>query len=321
MRDERLARRVGVIALGVIALAVGFFVFVYDRIEWRAHVRIAITFQSISGLREGAPFVVAGKPVGRIESIALAGDRTRVTVAIDADAAAQLRHGDVFVSSQAMLGDKHLELGPAPEDARPLREGDVIAGRDPPDLDRAWQHTWDNLVATARFAATVRPAARALRAEVDRLRVALGELPVQPLREELVALIGESRRIEIALGFDRTLTPDRAAASAVFAQARTTIAELRTSGAVLRAGIATLQSRLDVRGARIIEDLETAIEEVHGALRETDALLAQVAALEAQLPSGSLLQLLENPEWPEDMKELGKIMKRRPWRILMRPAD
>jgi hypothetical protein len=36
---------------------------------------------------------------------------------------------------------------------------------------------------------------------------------------------------------------------------------------------------------------------------------------------GSLGRLLTDPEFPEDTKELGKIMKRQPWKIVQKPPD
>ena len=95
--DQRSPRRVGTIGLVVIALAIGFFVFVYDRIEWGNHVRVRVYFHATGGLTEGAPFVVAGREIGKVESIALSpqgapgplnGDEGVVAqIAIDDDAA------------------------------------------------------------------------------------------------------------------------------------------------------------------------------------------------------------------------------------------
>ena len=36
---------------------------------------------------------------------------------------------------------------------------------------------------------------------------------------------------------------------------------------------------------------------------------------------GSLGRLMADPEFADDAKDLGKIMKRHPWRILERPKD
>src|SRR3954468_14991030 len=137
-QDEQLARKVGSVTLAAIALAIGFFVFVYDQIEWGKHVRIRVYFHHAGSLHEGGPFVVAGQAIGKIESIALsprgapgplAGEEGVVVgVAIEAAEAARVdRGGDVFVASRGALAERYLELGPPPADAVPapgLREGD-----------------------------------------------------------------------------------------------------------------------------------------------------------------------------------------------------
>ena len=38
-------------------------------------------------------------------------------------------------------------------------------------------------------------------------------------------------------------------------------------------------------------------------------------------PKGSLMKLMHDPEFPEDAKELGKIMKRQPWKIINHPTN
>ena len=35
---------------------------------------------------------------------------------------------------------------------------------------------------------------------------------------------------------------------------------------------------------------------------------------------GSIMKLMHDPEFPEEAKELGKIMKRQPWKIIDRPS-
>ena len=129
VQDERLVRRVGAVSLALLGLAIAFFVFVYDRIEWSSHVRVHVYFHHVGSLREGGAFVVGGRQIGTIETIALAprgesgplgGDEgVVVTVAIDASRAAMLdRRGDVFVASRGALSERYLELGPPPLECR-----------------------------------------------------------------------------------------------------------------------------------------------------------------------------------------------------------
>ena len=149
-QDERLTRRVGGVTLVLAAAAALFVVFLADEVELGSYVRVRVYFHHTGGLREGAPLVVAGEDVGRVETIARAprgasgpldGDEgVAATVAIPRAWARRIvRGGDVFVASRGPLGARYLELGPAPAGAVATLADDPspLLGRDPPSLDRA----------------------------------------------------------------------------------------------------------------------------------------------------------------------------------------
>ena len=340
-QDERLTRRVGAATLAVLALSIVFFVFIYDQIEWGSYTRLKIYFHTTGGLREGAPFVVAGNEVGHVESIVLVPrgthrllgdeDGVAVRVALESRQARRIGYGgDIFVTSRGALSGKYLEIGPPPikpgePPPRSLREGDEILGRDPPSLDRVLQRTWDNLTNAAQFASAVRPELDALTAEVDALRATLAEIaPDVHLADDLDALIAEGRRTYAALGGEAGIDQIGAVidrAGTVVDQARSTIAKLRSSADKLSASLAVVRARIGTRGAEAIDHIQLAIDRVRAAIDKVDPLLAQVAALQAHFVrgDGSLLKLMRDPEFPEDAKELGKILKRQPWKIISRP--
>src|SRR5947209_6794338 len=137
--DERLTRRVGTVALALLGCAIVFFVFVYDQVEWGAHTRVLVYFRHSGGLHEGSAFVVAGRAVGRVESVALVprgskaildGDEGIVlTVAIERRMADRLTlGGDVFVASRGPLSEKYLEIAPPREPGAPLSEHAELLG-------------------------------------------------------------------------------------------------------------------------------------------------------------------------------------------------
>jgi ABC-type transporter Mla subunit MlaD len=350
-QDPRLARRVGAVALVVIALAIGFFVFVYDRIEWGAHVRVRVYFERTGGLREGAPLIVGGREVGVVESIApvvhgtpdtpLAGEEGVVaTVAIDASFAKRLhRGGDWFVASRGALSAKYVELGPAPPNSPPIADGDPVRGRDPPTLDRVLQHTWDNMTTIARFASELSPEVTALRAQVDALRaqlaptadsvdslgVALARLG--PLIGDAQTIASEARALrDRGLGGDAARTHAAALAdrgAALVAEARARMGTLSLDLALLRLGIEGLRVRAGGKGAAAIDRFALAIDRARAVADKLAPLLAQVDALAASIArgDGSLLKLANDPEFPEDAKELGKEIKRHPWKVVGHPPN
>jgi ABC-type transporter Mla subunit MlaD len=354
-QDERLTRRVGAVSLAVIATAIVFFVFVYDRIEWGRHVRVRVYFHHAGSLREGAPFVVAGRTVGKVESIvpvprgaktplgaAANGSESGVvaTVAIDASEADRLdASGDIFVASRGALSERYLELGPPAPDTsgRTLHENDELVGRDPPSLDRVLQRTWDNMVTLRTFASEVKPELDALRTQIDALRSQFDTTATTvalPNVDQLAGLIADASTVrdEIAQLRERGLggeagrahieaTVDRA--KAVVAATRASLDKLDASATQLRTALSGARGRLGPKVDQLVAQVELAIDRIRGDIAKVDPLLAEIDAINTRIArgEGSILKLMHDPEFPEDAKELGKIMKRQPWKIINRPPD
>jgi ABC-type transporter Mla subunit MlaD len=352
LTEERLKLRVGTVSLAVIALAIVFFVFIFDRIEWGSHTRVRVYFHHVGSLREGAAFVVAGRNVGTIETIGLSprgepgplnGDEgVVVTVAIESAMARRLdRSGDVFVASRGALSERYLELGPPQEGqaGTMLAEGDKLLGRDPPSLDRVLQRTWDNLTALGGFTADIKPELDALRAQVDELRghfaAAGGNLDALiPGIERLGPLVDDASAIstEITQLRERGLGGEAGLAKlaevvtharAILAAGRVSLDKLDTSATTLRAGFEGMRSRLGAKGDQAIAAVELAIDHVRADIAKIDPMLAQIEAFNQRLArgEGSIMKLMHDPEFPEDAKELGKILKRQPWKIIGRPSN
>ncbi|HEY3807720.1 MAG TPA: MlaD family protein [Kofleriaceae bacterium] len=343
--DERLVTRVGLWSLAVLVLVIAFFVFVFGRIDWHTRIRVRVYFHQVAALHEGAPFVVAGRTIGTVESIALApraaslhgDDGVAVTVAIDAHQAARLDPtGDVFVASKGMFADRYLELGPArePSPTIGLHDGAELVGRDPPSLDRVLQRTWDNLQDLQAFADDIRPELDALRAAVSSLQLHLdpasaSAIPnvaeVAPLFIELAGVRDEVATLRATgLGGDAglarlALVLDRA--GRVDVDTRAALGKLDTGLTALRAKLDAVRATLDAHGQGIVASFDLAIDRVRADLAKLDPLLATVAAIQQSLArgEGSLMKLANDPEFPEDAKELGKVLKRHPWRILEHP--
>ncbi len=182
VQDERLARRAGAITLLVLGSAVLGFVVLPGRIDLGSPIRIQVMFRATAGLHERGPLVVAGQPIGRIETIAPVGHSSDGPLAgeIGASVTIAIRRRDawkvpasaaIFVASRGPLADKYLEVAPSTgEPGAAIHDGQVLRGIDPPSLDNVMQHTWANLTAFQRFVATVRPELSALTSQLGALR-------------------------------------------------------------------------------------------------------------------------------------------------------
>jgi len=337
--DERLAQRVGGLALVAIAAAIAGFVFL-DRASLGSPTRIRVVFHHVAGLRVQAPLVVAGQPVGRIEAITpvphgapgpLAGEvGVAVTIAVDRGSAWKVpAAAAIFVASRGPLSDRYLEVAPpAGAPGAAIHDGQELRGVDPPSLDNVLQRAWVNMTTYKLFVDAIRPELEALVAQLAALRrqlAALAEPGVATLLPELRALTTAARHTyDSSLGGEAGVASVRAAID----DARTMIGQIRGAADVLSASATAVAGDLErVRGQLATSDpiarADHTLAAIRAALDKIDPLLATLAELAERIANGegSLGRLMTDPEFSDDAKDLGKIMKRHPWRIIARPHD
>jgi len=344
-QDERLARRVGAIVLLAMVAAAAGFVFLLDRSALGSPTRIRVMFRHSAGLHEHAALVVGGQPVGRIEAIVpvphgaggvLSGEvGVAVTVAVDEGNAWKVpASAEIFVASRGPLSDKYLEVAPpagAPGPA--IHDGQELRGIDPPSLDNVLQHTWTNMTTFKLFVDAVKPEFSALRTQLGELRGQLDQLANEAgasgglgaLATETRALVAAARQTyETSLGGEAGLVQFRA----MVADARQAIAQIRAAIDVLAPRTAATAANLErvrghLAGSDPIARAEQTIATVRAVLDKIDPLVAKLDEIGARIANGegSLGRLMADPEFPEDAKDLGKIMKRQPWKIIAHPHD
>jgi ABC-type transporter Mla subunit MlaD len=346
--DVALLRRVGAIAIAALALAIGAFMFA-GGVTLRSPTRIRVFFRHTAGLRERAPLVVAGHAIGRIEAIspvphgrapALGGEvGVAVTVAIDAARAWQVpARAEIFVASRGPISDRFLEVAPpSGEPGPPVADGAELRGIDAPSLDSVLQHTWTNLTVFRDFTQAVGPELTALRRELDRLRDQVDALdgdlqaatsahdPHAPagVRGLIAAVQGsiEAARHtrDVSLGAEPGIAHLRATlvdVRAMLVELHATLDRLTPLAAALAAHAVHVRDHVD--SAKLTARVEQTIAATRAALDKIEPLVAGIDEIGRRIANGegSVLRLIRDPEFPEDAKDLGKIIKRHPWRIL-----
>jgi ABC-type transporter Mla subunit MlaD len=349
-QDEGLARRVGAVAVLVMGAAIACLVFLLDRVALGSPIQIRVVFHHVAGLHEHAALVVGGQPVGRIEAISplphgagglLAGEvGVAVTVTIAGDNVWKVpAASEIFVASRGPLSDRYLEVAPPHGDPGPaIHDGQELRGVDPPSLDNIMQHTWTNMTTFKLFVEAVKPELQALGRELDELQAQVGQLTGPPpgttggASAGVAALASETRRLLAAARhtYDSSLGGDAGIAGvrAMVRDARATVAEIRAAidllgprAAAIAANLARVRGHL--AGADPIARGDQAIAQLRAALDKIDPLLAKLDELGERIAAGegSFGRLIQDPEFPEDAKDLGKIMKRQFWKIIARPPD
>jgi ABC-type transporter Mla subunit MlaD len=340
-QDDRLARRVGAVALVVLALAVVWFALVKNRVDLGSPVRIRVYFASTGNLREGAPLVVGGQVVGTIESLANVphgaatplGDAvgTVALIALDSDQAWKVpANAEIFVTSRGLLSERYLEVAPPPgpvtSDPVAVVAGAQIRGIDPPTLDTVLRRTWNNMLTYQAFISEVGPELTELRTQIATLEIQLAALADVP------ELVTNARELAAAARatYDDALggAPGLAKLALTLAAAKATTTELRAAldklgplADELAAQAARVKGHLDAHDP--IAKAQAVIAQAKAVIAKIDPLMAQIDLFAASLArhEGSLGRIMFDPEFPEDTKELGKYIKRHPWKVLQRPSD
>jgi ABC-type transporter Mla subunit MlaD len=346
--QERRAEKVGAVVLVVLVAAVGFVMFLAGRIHLGRTVRIQVLFHNVGSLHEGAQIIVAGRSVGHVTAIALVpadGLPADHPLAGTGGAAAWLKihagetemvpvNGEFFISSRGALAERFLEVGPPPGGAapgRPVKDGDLVRGVDPPSLDRALQRTYDNLERARAFTDYVGPDARDLVTQIRALSATLAELDPGP-----GGFADAARHWSAALDQARTAwsTLDRAGVDPAHVEAmaasvaRTTEAArgalrlVRARADLLSAGLDRSVGKARAAGPAVAE-LRQALGKVSALSAKLDDIMAKVQDLSDRIArgEGTIARLQHDPEFPEDAKALGKMIKRHPWRLFGHPQD
>lgn len=298
------------------------------KIDLRSSIRFEVEFGHVGALRAGADVQIAGRAVGRVEAIRLTdrGAVARVTL--------QERYADwapgnaeLFVASKGLIGQRYLEIGPAAGGAAPvghIEDGDRLRGVDPVQVEKVVLRSIENTKRFRELVIDLRPAASKLADELSTLGELLDEIEPAPgtyaaLGDQASALLagaGDVRELLEAAG----LTPERIAGIAARAGA---------VGSRLSAELAHLEGDLDaviadvdrLRGAvpaSSMVRLRLAVSEARELGDRVDAIAAKVRAIADAIDrgEGTVGALLNDPEFINEAKKLGKILKRQPWRLL-----
>ena len=350
--DDQLTRRVGAIVLFFVGVAV-VLVLGLDKIHLRSGFAIELYFSHPGGLKEGADAQVAGRVVGEITNVGLITRRrsqsepehllegeegVQITVRIEKRYADMVpKNGEFFITSKGLLGERFLEIGAprvpggrelaAPE--RHVRAGDRIRGVDPAQIDRVIRRSYANLVFTQVFLDRVRPEGRRLRSAVKSLVATLEEIEPAP---GAYAELGDSlSRLRTQFGTvgDKWQEGDIDAdmLRGLLARGRALSVQGRRERDELTSRVDALLAKIEEVDAAIPADLRqrfvAAVDSVDGSMGKLDRIASDAREIMAMVDrgEGNIGGLLNDAEFSDNAKEIGKILKRQPWRTIGHPQD
>ncbi len=329
MEEISLRRRVGaglILVLGAAATAV---LGLSGRPLGRGH-RFFVEVEQIGDLKTGSALKIAGQPIGMVTDFRFgASGRVQIEVFVDADASRHVyRNSELFISSVGVIGERFLEVGP-PRAAvgPPVQPGEVVRGVDPPRLDRMLQTTYQNLKQITDLLREVAPLMQEFLVLSDRITLRLQRLEGEPGR--LQAIWARSQR---ALDEGRSTLAALREATDDFDRVRalgTRLDQLtERTGPDARAvrdrldrvmdGMDRLAAIVPPAERRRLADAIDRFSHVATALERLSRDALTVAA-RVEAGEGTVGGLMQDLEIFDDIKIMHKVMKDRPWRILVKP--
>jgi ABC-type transporter Mla subunit MlaD len=334
--DERMTLRVGAVLFALLVAGV-VFALQFDTKNLGSSVRIQVFLGHPGPLRANADLQIGGRKVGSVRSI-------RVVTAKEATPTDHLLHPDggvvlsvqvktrylewfrknseVFVSARSILGQAYLEITPPPGEEqmqRPIKEGDKLRGIDPARREHILVTGFLNARRLEALLEELRPSQELLKQELDTLAKTLDELSgpdYDSLRQELKRTrVGYSDLHEKLQGVDRELVDS---ARRLGKRALTQSQRLEGQLHQLSTQIQNLQTQL---GPELSAKLTAFYEEAQNDLQILTQTLAQLEALKEgiALGQGTVGALINDPEFSDDAKQLGRYLKRHPWKLITKP--
>ena len=171
MTDEGKERgrtlRVGVFVLVGLAAFLGMIYALGARARlFEPRFTVSAEFTEVGGLVEGATVRLAGVQIGRVSGVNLPsqpGGKVRVDMSIARRYNDRIRKDSVArIETQGLLGDRIIEITVGTPAAPPVRPNDVLASRDPFDLNRVIDESAGVVKSVGALADSLRETAQAL---------------------------------------------------------------------------------------------------------------------------------------------------------------
>lgn len=344
MFNERTTLRVGAV-VSLLLMAAVVFALLIDFRDLGPSIRVQVFLEHPGALRAEADMQLAGRQVGRVESIRLvsshqARDPTHLLhpkggVVLEVLVRKKYlrwirKNGEIFVNAKGLIGEAYLEVSPPAGNVdmeRAIQQGDVIRGIDPARMEHILVTSFLNARRLGKLLEELKPSMDQLKEESTKLADILSALEVEPeTYHEIGSLVSKAhqsfRELQATLtGKDvPSLEKLQRQSEQFVALVRAELSSVSTDLDVLNQRLQAVRHRLpDDFGAKIQqvgEEAKQNLAKLEGTIAKLEELAKRVAAGE-----GTVGALMNDPEFSDDAKQLGRYLKRHPWKIIKRPPN
>ena len=344
-QESGIEVKVGALVLFALVLLAGF-VFVLGDFSLSSGKRFNVVFDNAGGLKPGADVAIAGLRVGQVESLHF--QRTtdsdddgpavsvRATVHVEnAHADSVRRDSEFYISTRSVLGEPYIEVVTNSLESEPIDPGATVKGVSPPRVDLIVSKTsklLDEFVELfrdpdvsindffANSASLVEHVDSLLvdnRGDLDKI-LEDGRKTVTNAANMLAALnyaVGEGEAMRATLRDVRRTAQN---AESITSHVDEKIAPITTDLEKTTAHAREVSKIADEILAGNRTKVADSIDNVHASTKNLRKLSGNADALVRKIErgEGTVGQLLADREMYDDMRELLRIIKRQPWKIM-----
>lgn len=351
MKETAIEVKVGALVLFSLALLVGF-IFVLGDFSFSKGFEFHVQFENAGGLKPGADVAIAGLNVGNVKTLQFIenSDNTSMNVvAVDATLSIDKRYAEsvrenseFFITTRGVLGEPYIEIVTETYDSPALPEGAIVRGVDPPRMDLVVARAMKLLKVVTDLLENPQVATRDLLKNLASLTSTINDIVTQNRDHIDGTISGVHKTVDEA---DKLLTSlnvavdDGDAIQGMIGDLRVATNDLRVTARNARRMTSRVDGKLDpllddvsvtARNAREISDsanrlvvgneakIDESIENVRLSTENLAATSTDARELVASIEAGegTVGQLLQDREIYDDLKELMRQIKRKPWKII-----
>lgn len=345
-KETAIEVKVGALVLFSLALLTAFVLILGD-FSFNDGLEFHVQFDNAAGLKPGADVAIAGITVGSVSSLKFIRNENtaesnlhavavQVTLRLNPTYQDSVRRNSKFyITTRGLLGEPYIEIATASFDAQPVAAGDILRGVDPPRmelivakaselldivvdmLDDPDIDTSELVTSTTYFMKNVGGLVgenrENLDASIDNLRITTEQ--ANQLLATFNTVLGDGQQVRAILGDAQTATRSARNIAGKLDNRFDPLMEDATAALNSTRKITDSAERILVgREAQIgsaVDNLHTSSESLVTIAKDGEQIVTKIAAGE-----GTVGALLADREIYEDMKELLRIIKQQPWKIL-----
>jgi phospholipid/cholesterol/gamma-HCH transport system substrate-binding protein len=343
-KEQSIEVKVGALVLFSLALLIGFVVVLGD-FSLSKGFTFNVDFRNAGGLKPGADVAIAGINVGTVQKLRFNSNEgeegqppveVRATLQVDEEYADAIRESSEFyITRRGVLGEPYIEIVTKSFEAPQIESGATMRGVDPPRMDVIISKTTELLTVLTDLLDDPDLEAKNLLQNTASLMGNLDQMITRNQNEIDRTVVGARKSTEEAAQFLEALNyavEDGKKVRRIIGDAEVTAANARRISQkvdgkvdpVLDDAAATASNARSVSEnvKRFVDTnepkLANSVDNVQASTENLAALSQDANTVVGRIESGegTVGQLLVDREIYDDLKELLRTIKRRPWKII-----